>query len=113
MIQIIAISKKRIPFFCIMASSWMMVPGTVSWDAPSHFIEAWRPSDRYGGGVFPQATRVFKMDGKWLFVAISYVKIWGIIQLKQQLRNRLGFQVSVYMEIKDHIKKSPLELLMN
>ena len=53
------------------------------------------------------------MDGKWLFVAISYVKIWGIIQLKQQLRNRLGFQVSVYMEIKDHIKKSPLELLMN
>ena len=39
----------------------MMVPGTVSWDAPSNFIEAWRP----GAGtaeIFPQATRVFKMD---------------------------------------------------
>ena len=51
-----------------VSSPWLhhgWFAGTVSWDAPSNFIEAWLPSDRYGWG-FPQATRVFKMDGKWL-----------------------------------------------
>ena len=82
----------------------MMVPGTVSWDAPSNFIEAWRPGTGTAG-VFPKQPGFLRWM-QMVIVAISYVKIWCIIQLKQQ-------QVSVYMEIKDHIKKSPLELLMN